>query len=300
MKRTVNLIGARMDLGASKRGASLGPAAIRLAGLRQGLESLGYRVKDLGDVQPLTLEETEGNLRCAHQVTQVDREVYDRVLESLEEEALPMLLGGDHSIAAGSIAAVSQYYARQGKSIGVIWIDAHGDWNNQDSTLSGNMHGMPFSAVCGFGPDCMVNFGQAPAYVDVTHCVQIGGRDIDSAERLRMKEAGVTTFSINMIDQLGMAEVMRRAIEVAGTGTAGIHLSFDVDAITPEAAPGTGTVVHSGLTTREAFLAVESLSASQKLLSMDMVEVNPILDVRNKTGILASELVQSALGKVVF
>ena len=146
----------------------------------------------------------------------------------------------------------------------------------------------------------MVDFGQGPAFVDVRHCVQIGGRDIDDEERVRMKNAGVTVFPINVIDKYGMDEVMRRALEVAGEGTAGIHLSFDVDAITPEAAPGTGTVVHSGLTVREAFLAVETLAESGKLVSLDMVEVNPILDERNKTGILASELIQSALGKVVY
>jgi len=162
------------------------------------------------------------------------------------------------------------------------------------------MHGMPFSAVCGHGPDCMVDFGQGPVFVDPRHCVQIGGRDIDDEERRRMKAAGITVFPINVIDRFGMGEIMHRALEVAGNGTAGIHLSFDVDAITPEAAPGTGTVVHSGLTVREAFLAVETLAESGKLVSLDMVEVNPILDERNKTGILASELIQSALGKVVY
>ena len=162
------------------------------------------------------------------------------------------------------------------------------------------MHGMPFSAVCGWGPDCMVEYGQGAAYVDVKKCVQIGGRDIDPEERKRMKEAGVTVFPINLIDKLGMSEVIRQAIEVAGNGTAGIHVSFDIDAVTPEAAPGTGTIVHSGLTAREAFLAVEELAETGKVLSMDMVEVNPILDEHNKTGILAAKLVESILGKVVY
>ena len=184
--------------------------------------------------------------------------------------------------------------------IGLIWIDAHGDWNNEDSSPTGNMHGMPFSAVCGFGPDCMVDFGQEPAYISVRNCVQIGGRDLDSQERLRMRAAGVTVLPINAIDKWGMAAVIKQAIDVASQGTVGIHLSFDVDAITPESAPGTGTIVHSGLTAREAFLAMETLAESGRLLSMDMVEVNPILDERNKTGILASELIQSALGKVVY
>lgn len=299
MERQLDIIGIQMDLGASKRGVAMGPMAIRYGGLLEGLEKLGYTVFDRGDIVPLPQGQSLPNLRSYEQVVDVDRRLYGQVKESLERGHFPVVLGGDHSIAAGSIAAVSKHYESRG-GIGVIWIDAHGDWNDQHSTPSGNMHGMPFSAVCGHGPDCMVDFGQGPAFVDVRHCVQIGGRDIDDEERVRMKNAGVTVFPINVIDKYGMDEVMRRALKVAGEGTAGIHLSFDVDAITPEAAPGTGTVVHSGLTVREAFLAVETLAESGKLVSLDMVEVNPILDERNKTGILASELIQSALGKVVY
>lgn len=299
MKRELDIIGVQMDLGASKRGVAMGPMAIRYGGLREGLEKLGFSVHDRGDIIPLPEGTSLPDLRYYEQVVDVDRRLYEQVTASLERGHFPIALGGDHSIAAGSIAAVSGHYQARG-GIGVIWIDAHGDWNDRATSPTGNMHGMPFSAVCGWGPDCMVDFGQGPAFVDVRHCVQIGGRDIDDRERLRMKEAGVTVFPINVIDKLGMDEVMRRALAVAGSGTAGIHLSFDVDAITPEAAPGTGTVVHSGLTVREAFLAVETLAESGLLVSMDMVEVNPILDERNKTGILASELVQSALGKVVY
>lgn len=299
MNRDIDIIGTQMDLGASKRGVSMGPMAIRYGGLCEGLKRLGYTVRDLGDIIPLPTGATRDDMRNFEQVSDVNRRLYQSVTCSLEEGRFPVVLGGDHSVAAGSISAVSKHYARK-DGIGVIWIDAHGDWNNEEITPSGNMHGMPFSAVCGFGPACMVDFGQEPAYVDVARCVQIGGRDIDDKERLRMKQAGVTVFPINVIDKLGMEAVICRAIEIAGAGTAGIHLSFDVDAITPEEAPGTGTVVHSGLTVREAFLAVETLAESGKLLSLDMVEVNPILDVRNKTGILASELIQSALGKAVF
>ena len=256
-------------------------------------------MEDKGDIIPPPRGDSSDTLRNFEQVISVNSRLYSHVRDSLNHGHIPVVLGGDHSIAAGSIAAVSKHYAEQG-GIGIVWIDAHGDWNNEEISPSGNMHGMPFSAVCGYGPDCMVDFGQGPAYVDVSHCVQIGGRDIDSRERIRMKEAGVTVFPINVIDKLGMNEVIQRAIEIAGNGTAGIHLSFDVDAITPESAPGTGTVVHSGLTVREAFLAVETLADSGKLLSIDMVEVNPILDEKNKTGILASELIQSALGKAVY
>lgn len=295
----IDIVGVQMDLGASKRGVSMGPMAIRYGGLCEGLDSLGYQVSDLGDVIPMPRGKSQDTMRNYEQVNNVNRRLFRIVSRTLKKGRTPVVLGGDHSIVAGSIAAVAKHYEDKG-GIGIIWIDAHGDWNNEESTLSGNMHGMPFSAVCGHGPQCMVDFGQGPAYVDPKRCVQIGGRDIDPKERLRMKEAGVTVFPINVVDRLGMDEVIRQAVAIAGTDTAGIHLSFDVDAITPEAAPGTGTVVHSGLTVREAFLAVETLAESGKLLALDMVEVNPILDERNKTGILASELIQSAFGKSVY
>ena len=294
--KTIDIIGVQMDLGASRRGVNMGPMAIRCSGLCEELEELGFAVNDLGDIAPLASGATAPYMRNYEQVIELNTRLYSMVFSALEKNHFPLVLGGDHSIAAGSISAAARYY----RKIGVIWIDAHGDWNNEESTPSGNMHGMPFSALCGHGPDCMVDFGGEPVLVDVTRCVQIGGRDIDSKERLRMKRAGVTVFPINVIDKTGMQNVIDQAIEIAGTDTEGIHLSFDIDAIDPQAAPGTGTVVHSGLTAREAFLAVESIAESGKLLSMDMVEVNPILDERNKTAVLASRIIQSALGKAVY
>ena len=233
------------------------------------------------------------------QVNATNKQLYDSVKESLDRGHFPLVLGGDHSIAAGSVSAVAKHYEDQGE-IGIIWIDAHGDWNDDKSTISGNMHGMPYSAICGWGPASMVDFGQEPHYVPTAHCVQVAGHDFDVAEAKRMKEAGMNVFPISDVDRRGMYEVMKDAIRIAGEGTVGIHLSFDVDAITPEYAPGTGTPVNNGITAREAFLAVEMLAASGKLLSMDLVEVNPILDERNKTGNLASDLIQLALGKQVY
>ena len=296
MDSVLDIIGVQMDLGASKRGVSMGPIAIRYGGLCDGLRQLGFTVCDLGDIVPMPTGATSEHMRHYEQIIDVNHRLYCMVQEALAKGHFPIILGGDHSIAAGSISAS----VRHNQNIGVIWIDAHGDWNNERSTQTGNMHGMPFSAVCGYGPECMVDYGEPPVYVDIRRCVQIGGRDFDTMERKRMKEAGVTVFPINVIDKFGMESVISQAIEIAGAGGGGIHLSFDIDAIDPQAAPGTGTVVHSGLTVREAFLAVEMLADSGQLCSMDMVEVNPILDERNKTGILAAELIQSALGKTVF
>ncbi|MBR0399802.1 MAG: arginase [Mogibacterium sp.] len=297
--RNIDVIGVQIDFGASQKGVAMGPLAIRYAGLKQSLRNLGYTVRDKGDIIP-----PEDGMSLRHmiryeQVNETNRQLYEAVSATLGDGHFPLVLGGDHSIAAGSISAVAKHYEPQGE-IGVIWIDAHGDWNDDKSTLSGNMHGMPYSALCGWGPDSMVDFGQQPHFVPTDHCVQVAGHDFDKAEAERMKEAGMNVFPINDVDRRGMYDVMKDAIRIAGEGTVGIHLSFDVDAITPEYAPGTGTPVPNGITAREAFLAVEMLAQSGKLISMDLVEVNPILDERNKTGILASELIQLAMGKVVY
>lgn len=298
-KTTIDIIGVQIDFGASEKGVAMGPLAIRYAGLKNDLKNMGYWVHDKGDIIP-----PEDGMSLRHmirfeQVNATNKQLYEEVYDTLEAGRFPLVLGGDHSIAAGSVSAVAKYYEPQGE-IGVIWIDAHGDWNSDKSTLSGNMHGMPYSAVCGWGPDSMVDFGQKPHFVPTAHCVQVAGHDFDAPEAERMKEAGMNVFQMTAIDKRGMPEVMEEAIRIAGEGTVGIHLSFDVDAITPEYAPGTGTPVANGITAREAFLAVEMLARSGKLISMDLVEVNPILDERNKTGKLASELIQLALGKVVF
>ena len=297
--KNIDIIGVQIDLGASQKGVAMGPLAIRYAGLKQDLQSIGYTVKDKGDILPPQEGKSLSNMVCYEQVNTTNKMLYEKVSASLADGSIPVVLGGDHSLAAGSISAVAKHYADQGE-IGVIWIDAHGDWNDDKSTISGNMHGMPYSAVCGWGPNSMVDFGQEPHYVPVEHCVQVAGHDFDRAEAARMKEAGLKVFAIDEIDMRGMHDVMQEAIKIAGEGTVGIHLSFDVDAITPEYAPGTGTAVTNGITAREAFLAVEMLAKSGKLISMDLVEVNPILDERNKTGELASELIQLALGKRFF
>ena len=294
--RDIDIIGVQIDFGASQKGVAMGPLAIRYAGVREDLRRMGYTVRDKGDIIPPADGMSLRHMIRYEQVNATNKQLYEEVFSTLSDNHFPLVLGGDHSIAAGSVSAVAKHYETEGE-IGVIWIDAHGDWNDDKSTLSGNMHGMPYSAVCGWGPASMVDFGQKPHYVPTSHCVQVGGHDFDEPEAARMKEAGMNVFPMGDIDRRGMYEVMKDAIRIAGDGTVGIHLSFDVDAITPEYAPGTGTPVPNGITAREAFLAVEMLADSGKLLSMDLVEVNPILDERNKTGQLASDLIQLALGK---
>lgn len=297
--RELDIIGIQLDMGASSSGVAMGPLAIRYGGIINGLKDLGYTVNDKGDILPPATGASRKNMRHYEQIIAADHKLYDAVLATLTDGHFPIVLGGDHSIAAGSVSAVSKFYQDKG-GIGLIWIDAHGDWNDEDSTPSGSMHGMPFSAICGHGPNCLVDYGQDPVYVDVSKCVLIGARDLDKIEKQRMKDAGMNVFTMADVDSMGMPEVVRQAIAIAGNGTAGIHVSFDVDSIRPEEAPGTGTPVLYGLTTREAHLSLEMLAACGKLISLDMVEVNPILDEHNKTGILASELVQSAMGKTVY
>lgn len=296
-KKRIDLIGAKIDLGASKRGVCIGPEAIRFAGLCEGIRKLGYELNDKGNLNQQTEGRTSEKLRNYEQVIDMNRRLYEHTMQSLQEGAFPIMLGGDHSAAAGTASAVARHH---NGNIGIIWVDAHGDWNNDETSETGNMHGMPFSALCGWGPDCMVDYGQGPAFVDPKKCVQIAGRDIDMEERKRMKEAGVTVFAIDVIDRIGMREAVKRAIEIASDGTEGFHVSYDIDSVSPEYAPGTGTIVHDGLTAREAFLCMEMFAECDNLLSLDMVEVNPILDEVNRTATLASELVLSALGKTVF
>jgi len=294
IEKTIDIIGVQMDLGALKRGVSMGPLAIRHAELCEKLTDMGLLWSDKGDVIPGKEGASTGQLKNYEQIAEANGRLYTLVVESLERGAFPVVLGGDHSVAAGSVPAVAKVFG----DAGLIWIDAHGDFNDDKSTGSGNMHGMPFSAACGLGPEKMAPY--ADSFIDPVRAVLVGARDIDVPESRRLKEAGVTVFTIHDIDRMGMTEVIREAIAIAGCGEGGIHVSFDMDAVTPEAAPGVGTPVHSGLTVREAFLAMEMLYQSGKALALDMVEVNPILDERNRTGILACELILSLLGKSIY
>ena len=300
MTKAVEIVGVPMDLGGFRRGVDMGPSAIRYAGLRRTLADLGYRVKDRGNVRVADRDEGEeidhahGARRAHHadEIVRVSEELAGIVADIVRSGATPVVLGGDHSIGMGTIAGL----ARAGHRVGVIWVDAHGDINTPDTTPSGNVHGMPFAVALGIADD---PFPKAlRGTTDGTAGVLLAIRDIDPGEKGNIKRAGVTPITMSDIDRIGMAKAMENAIAVASKGD-GIHLSLDMDAIDPDEAPGVGTPVRGGLTYREVQLAMEMLAASGKLRSIEVCEVNPILDRENRTASLAVELIASALGQTI-
>jgi arginase len=292
----VDVIGVPIDLGANRRGVDMGPSAIRYAGLKKAITTLKITYKDLGNIDvpiPESYEEFEDErLKHKEEIAHVNQNLAAFVSKSLLAGNLPIILGGDHSIAAGSILGTQRVF----KKIGVIWIDAHGDFNTRETTLSGNMHGMSLAASAGFGALEMADF-QDVNYVNPEKVVLIGARDIDDEEAKLIKASGITVFTMADIDEYGIKEVMVRALEIVATDTEGFHVSFDMDVMNPNEAPGVGTPVNGGLTYREAHLVAEMISNSKKMRSLEVVEVNPILDQVNQTGKLAVSLICSMIGK---
>jgi arginase len=301
--RRIRVIGVPLDLGASRRGVDMGPSAMRVAGLETRLESLGHQVTDGGNIL-VEIAETQvsgsRNARYLKEITETCTRVAGAVLKTLEEGMTPLLLGGDHSLAAGSVSGVAEFYRRQEKKIGLVWIDAHSDINTPETSPSGNVHGMPLAALLGLGPEPLAMiYGYAPK-IATGNAVLIGVRDIDSAERENIRRAGMAhVYTMRDIDERGMRAVMEEALAAAGDGTAGYHVSLDMDWIDPEDAPGVGTPVRGGATYREAHLAMETLADDGRLLSFEMVEVNPVIDEHNRTADLAVELACSAFGKKI-
>lgn len=297
----IDIIGVPLDFGAGRRGVDMGPSALRYAGLRQGLAALGHQVADLGNISVPLLETCamgDPHLKYMQPIVDVCQRLAERVNASLEAGHLPLVLGGDHSLALGSVMG-----AAQGRKLGLIWLDAHGDFNTHETTPSGNIHGMPLAAICGLGAQELVTLGgrlREGAKVDPHNIAIVGVRDLDAREKPLLRASGVAVYSMETIDRLGINEVMHRAIEVASRGTDGIYLSLDLDGIDPMFAPGVGTPVPGGLTYREAHLAVELLAETGRLIGLDIVEVNPILDHRNATGELAVQLALSACGKRIW
>jgi arginase len=299
-KRKIEIIGVPVDLGAGRRGVDMGPSAIRIADLEPRLESLGHTVVDSGDLDvhiPETQKVGAGKLRYKVPILAACAELNSRVEKSLAEGRLPLVLGGDHSIAIGSIAGSTGHFAKQNENLGLLWFDAHGDSNTPETTPSGNIHGMSLAVSLGLGDPDLVNLGGRAPKVQARNVALIGIRDLDEGERATLKKSGVTCYTMRDLDERGMRDVVDEAIGIASDGTAGIHLSFDLDVVDPEDAPGTGTPVWGGITYREAHLAMELLADRANIVTIDLVEVNPVLDSQNMTGILAAELAQDLLGK---
>ncbi len=301
--RRIRVLGVPLDLGASRRGVDMGPSAMRVAGLEARLEKLGHQVDDGGNIR-VEIAETQAhgshNAHYLNEIAETCTRTADTVVETLEEGMTPLLLGGDHSLAAGSVAGVAEFYRRKGERVGLVWRDAHSDINTPETSPSGNGHGMPLAALLGLGPRALGNiFGYAPK-IAAENAVLIGVRDIDAAERENIKRAGIKhLYTMRDIDERGMRLVMEEALRAAGNGTAGYHVSLDMDWIDPEDAPGVGTPVRGGATYREAHLAMEIVADDGKLLSFEIVEVNPVIDEHNRTAELAVELACSAFGKKI-
>jgi arginase len=302
-KQSVAVIGAPLDLGAGRRGVDMGPSAVRVAGLGKRLGALGYDVVDLGNVpvaQPESVGDAgPGDAKYLHQIAATCERLGELVASGLADGKMPLVLGGDHSIAVGTVAGVSRFFGESNRKIGLLWIDAHADMNTPQSSPSGNVHGMPLACCAGLGPAELVQmFGFSPK-VDPANIALLGVRDVDPLEAETVRKAGVRAFTMREIDERGMRAAIGEAIAIATKDTAGFHLSLDLDFVDPQYAPGVGTPVRGGATYREAHLAMEVICDSGKMISMEVVEVNPVIDEVNRTADLAVELILSAMGKKI-
>jgi arginase len=298
--RTVHILGVPLDLGGGRRGVDMGPSAVRIAGLGERLAAMGSLIVDRGDLItpiPETRVARDPTKKYIREIARVCQRLYQQVLSSLDTGALPIVLGGDHSLAAGSVAASADFAAARGRRLGLIWVDAHGDMNTPATSASGNVHGMPLAALLGPEPAELSRIGRQSPAVRPEKTVIVGVRNLDDLEKERIRDSHVHLFTMKDIDQHGIATVMTRALAIAGRGTIGVHVSADLDVCDPSIAPGVGTPVKGGLDYREAHTVMEMVADSGRLVALDLVEVNPILDVQNQTAVLAAELALSALGK---
>lgn len=296
LNNKISLIGVPIDLGASLRGSNLGPDAIRYAGIEKRLERIGYEVKDEGDITVNRREavtQPDSNLKNLNVVAETSRRLCDEVDRVMKEGRFPVVLGGDHSIAMGTIKGVMHNVPK----LGVIWFDAHGDINTAETTPSGNIHGMPVAALLGMGDKELTSIGGEEYKLNKENFVYIGCRDLDAGERAAMKALNMHVFTMHEVDNMGIKAVMEEALRIAGEGTDGIHVSFDMDVLDPTVAPGTGTKVKGGMGYREAHFSLELIAKSEKLKSVEFVEVNPLLDEENMTGKAAVALAGSLLGE---
>ena len=300
--RRIRVIGVPLDLGQSRRGVDMGPSAVRVAGLEARLEALGHEVEDGGNVAvaiPEQKKEGAPNAKYLKEITAPCTKHAELVLKTLEAGRVPLCLGGDHSMAAGTVSGVAEFYHRQNQRIGLIWIDAHTDINTPESSPSGNVHGMPLAALMGLWQGELANIYDFSPKVKPENCVLVGVRDIDGVEKENVRKTGIGVFTMRDIDERGMREVMAEALRFTTDDTAGVAVSLDMDFVDPTDAPGVGTPVRGGVTYREAHLALEMIADSESMVSFELVEINPVIDEHNTTALLGVELVLSGLGKKI-
>jgi arginase len=302
MAQKVRIIGVPMDLGQSRRGVDMGPSALRGAGLQPSIKKLGLQVEDIGNLsvkQPEEMPIGEKRAKYLQEIAETCGDVASAAEKALSEGFLPLVLGGDHSIAAGVAAGVASHFRKDKKQIGYLWLDAHGDMNTPESSPSGNVHGMPLAAIMGYGAPELVDLLGFKPKAEPGNIVIVGARDLDAQERKIVKKSGIHVFTMRDIDERGMREVMADALKYAMDDTAGIAVSLDMDFVDPSDAPGVGTPVRGGVTYREAHLALEMIADSKNMISFELVEINPVIDVHNTTALLGVELVLSGLGKKI-
>ncbi len=302
MAQRIRIIGVPMDLGASRRGVDMGPSALRVAGLQARIKQLGLQVEDIGNIsvkQPEEMSYGEKRAKYLAEIADACKDLATIVEKTLDESMMPVVLGGDHSIAAGSLSGVASHFKKKEKKIGLIWLDAHGDINTPDSSPSGNVHGMPLATAMGYGATELVELQGFKPKVEPQNISLVGIRDLDSQEKKLAKKSGVHVFTMRDIDERGMREVMSDALKYAMDDTDGISVSLDMDFVDPSDAPGVGTPVRGGVTYREAHLAMEMLADTEAMVSLEVVEINPVIDEHNRTALLGVELVLSGLGKKI-
>ena len=300
MAEKIRIIGVPMDLGASRRGVDMGPSALRVAGLHARLKQLPRQVEDIGNIvvkQPEEQPYGVKNAKYLEEISDTCKGLAEIVRKTMDEDLLPLVLGGDHSIAVGTIAGAAAHYYKESKRIGLIWLDAHGDMNTPESSPSGNVHGMPLASIMGYGPSELTELGGIKPMIEPRSVALVGVRDLDAKERRLVKDSGVHVFTMRDIDERGMREVMSEALRFTNDDTAGVAVSLDLDFVDPTDAPGVGTPVRGGVTYREAHLALEMIADSRSMVSFELVEINPVIDLHNTTAILGVELVLSGLGK---
>jgi len=299
-QKPVHIIGVPLDLGASRRGTDAGPSALRVAGLRRAIAKLGYEVTVESDVAVPTMETRKSErmkARFKDEILEVCTNVATATLQTLRAGQIPLVIGGDHSIAMGTVSGVSAYFREQNADIGLIWFDAHGDMNLPGTSPSGNIHGMPLAHLLGHGDQDLASILEQNPAVKAENVVLVGIRDIDSHERELIRSTGVTAFTMRDIDELGMTHVCKETLRIVNTDTAGFHISFDVDGCDPSVIPGSGTLVPGGVSFREAHQLLENCADTGRMTSMEVVELNPFLDQANVSAERAVALIQSAFGR---